>query len=152
MCQKFSNYYKINLYQEYPIAKSGLNVTLLTSVAKSALVGAVATKLVDTLVSSKINNKIEQNKWLRDTKLDLYSKLTEEIMLIDDENFQTQIREIKRISAKIILLVNDRKLEEKIEDYINRLNRFSQNEKIERNALSLVNKDMISYLQKNIRL
>ena len=24
MCQKFSNYYKINLYQEYPIAKSGL--------------------------------------------------------------------------------------------------------------------------------
>ncbi|AXX94542.1 MULTISPECIES: hypothetical protein [Arcobacter] len=129
-----------------------LNVTLLTSVAKSALVGAVATKLVDTLVSSKINNKIEQNKWLRDTKLDLYSKLTEEIMLIDDENFQTQIREIKRISAKIILLVNDRKLEEKIEDYINRLNRFSQNEKIERNALSLVNKDMISYLQKNIRL
>ena len=129
-----------------------LNVTLLTSVAKSALVGAVATKLVDTLISSKINNKIEQNKWLRDTKLDLYSKLTEEIMLIDDENFQTQIREIKRISAKIILLVNDRKLEEKIEDYINRLNRFSQNEKIERNALSLVNKDMISYLQKNIRL
>ena len=129
-----------------------LNVTLLTSVAKSALVGAVATKLVDTLVSSKINNKIEQNKWLRDTKLDLYSKLTEEIMLIDDGNFQTQIREIKRISAKIILLVNDRKLEEKIEDYINRLNRFSQNEKIERNALSLVNKDMISYLQKNIRL
>lgn len=108
--------------------------------------------MVDTLVSSKINNKIEQNKWLRDTKLDLYSKLTEEIMLIDDENFQTQIREIKRISAKIILLVNDRKLEEKIEDYINRLNRFSQNEKIERNALSLVNKDMISYLQKNIRL
>ena len=129
-----------------------LNVTLLTSVAKSALVGAVATKLVDTLVSSKINNKIEQKKWLRDTKLDLYSKLTEEIMLIDDENFQTQIREIKRISAKIILLVNDRKLEEKIEDYINRLNRFSQKEKIERNALSLVNKDMISYLQKNIRL
>lgn len=129
-----------------------LNVTLLTSVAKSALVGAVATKLVDTLVSSKINNKIEQNKWLRNTKLDLYSKLTEEIMLIDDENFQTQIKEIKRISAKIILLVSDRKLEDKIEDYINRLNKFSQKEKIERNALSLVNKDMILYLQKNIRL
>ncbi len=129
-----------------------LNVTLLTSVAKSALVGAVATKLVDTLVSSKINNKIEQNKWLRNTKLDLYSKLTEEIMLIDDENFKIQLKEIKRISAKIILLVNDRKLEEKVENYINRLNRFSQNEKIERNALSLVNKEMISYLQKNIRL
>ncbi|QKF76908.1 hypothetical protein [Arcobacter defluvii] len=129
-----------------------LNVTLLTSVAKSALVGAVATKIVDTLVSSKINNKIEQTKWLRNTKLDLFSKLTEEIMLIDNENFKTQLKDIKRISAKIILLVNDRKLEDKIEDYITRLNRFSQNEKIERNALSLVNKDMISFLQKNIRL
>ena len=39
-----------------------LNVTLLTSVAKSALVGAVATKLVDTLISSKINNKIEMRR------------------------------------------------------------------------------------------
>lgn len=129
-----------------------LNVTLLTSVAKSALVGAVATKLVDTFVSSKINTKVEQNKWLRNTKLDLFSKLIEDILLIDDRNFHTQIKEIKRSVAKIILLVNDKKLEIKLEDFLNRLNRFSQCDKIERNALSLVNKDMISYLQKNIRL
>lgn len=129
-----------------------LNVTLLTSVAKSALVGAVATKLVDTFVSSKINTKVEQNKWLRNTKLDLFSKLTEDILLIDDGNFHTQIKEIKRSVAKIILLVNDKKLEIKLEDFLNRLNRFSQSDKIEKNALSLVNKDMISYLQKNIRL
>ncbi len=129
-----------------------LNVTLLTSVAKSALVGAVATKLVDTFVSSKINTKVEQNKWLRNTKLDLFSKLTEDILLIDDGNFHTQIKEIKRSVAKIILLVNNKKLEIKLEDFLNRLNRFSQCDKIEKNALSLVNKDMISYLQKNIRL
>ena len=129
-----------------------LNVTLLTSVAKSALVGAVATKLVDTFVSSKINTKVEQNKWLRNTKLDLFSKLTEDILLIDDGNFHTQIKEIKRSVAKIILLVNDKKLEIKLEDFLNRLNRFSQCDKIERNALTLVNKDMICYLQKNIRL
>ena len=129
-----------------------LNVTLLTSVAKSALVGAVATKLVDTFVSSKINTKVEQNKWLRNTKLDLFSKLTEDILLIDDGNFHTQIKEIKRSLAKIILLVNNKKLEIKLEDFLNRLNRFSQCDKIEKNALSLVNKDMISYLQKNIRL
>ena len=29
MCQKFSNYYKINLYQEYPIAKSGIKLFYL---------------------------------------------------------------------------------------------------------------------------
>ena len=94
-----------------------LNVTLLTSVAKSALVGAVATKLVDTLISSKINNKIEQNKWLRNTKLELFSKLTEDILSTDISNIETQLREIKKTSAKIILLINDRKLSDKIENY-----------------------------------
>ena len=129
-----------------------LNVTLLASVAKSAFVGAIATKLVDTLISTKINNKIEQNKWLRNTKLELFSKLTEDILILDNENFHSQIKENKRSSARIILLVNDKKIEIKLEDFLNRLNRFSQNDKIERNALSLLNRDMISYLQKNINL
>lgn len=129
-----------------------LNVTLLTSVAKSALVGAVATKLVDTLISSKINNKIEQNKWLRNTKLELFSKFTEDILSIDTLNIEIQLREIKKTSAKIILLVNDRKVNDKIENYINALIKFNENERIEKNALSLVNKDMISFLSKNIKL
>ncbi len=38
-----------------------LNVTLLTSIAKNALVGAVATKLVDTFISNKINCSISDN-------------------------------------------------------------------------------------------
>ena len=63
-----------------------------------------------------------------------------------------QTKEIKRSVSKIILLVNDKKLEIKLEDFLNRLYKFAQNEKIERNALSLLNKDMISYLQKNINL
>lgn len=129
-----------------------LNVTLLSSVAKSAFVGAVATKLVDTFVSTKINTKIEQNKWARTTKLELFSKLIEDILLLDSEDFNTQIKEIKRSCAKIILLVNDKKLELKIEDYLNRLNRFVQNDRVERNGLSLLNKDIISYLKMNIRL
>ena len=129
-----------------------LNVTLLTSVAKSALVGAVATKLVDTLISSKINNKIEQNKWLRNTKLELFSKFTEDILSIDTLNIEIQLREIKKTSAKIILLINDRKVNDKIENYINALIKFNENERIEKNALSLVNKDMISFLSRNIKL
>ena len=129
-----------------------LNVTLLTSVAKSALVGSVATKLVDTLISSKINNKIEQNKWLRNTKLELFSKFTEDILSIDTLNIEIQLREIKKTSAKIILLVNDRKVNDKIENYINALIKFNENERIEKNALSLVNKDMISFLSRNIKL
>lgn len=129
-----------------------LNVTLLTSIAKSALVGAVATKLVDTFISTKINTKIEEKKWRRNTKLELFSKFTEDILSTDILNIETQLREIKKTSAKIILLVNDRKLNDKIENYINTLIKFNENERIEKNALSLINKDMISFLSRNIKL
>ncbi|PUE66087.1 hypothetical protein [Arcobacter caeni] len=129
-----------------------LNVTLLTAVAKSALVGAVATKIVDTLISSKINNKIEQNKWLRNTKVELFSKLTEDILSTDSTNITLQLREIRKTSAKIILLINDRKLSDKIENYTNTLIKFNDNERVEKSALSLVNKDMISFLSRNIKL
>lgn len=129
-----------------------LNVTFLTSIAKNALVGAVVTKLVDTFISNKINNKVEHNKWLRNTKLELFSKLTEDILFLESENFHLQVKEIKKTTAKVILLVNDKKLEIKLEDFINRLNKFAQSDKIERNALSSVSKDMISFLQKNINL
>jgi hypothetical protein len=129
-----------------------LNITLLTSVAKSALVGAVATKIVDTLISTKINNKVEQGKWLRNTKLELFSKLTEDILSIDSSNVESQIREIKKTSAKIILLINDKKLTDKMENYINNLNKYNISKREEQAMLTLINKDMISYLQKNIRL
>lgn len=129
-----------------------LNVTLLTSVAKSALVGAVVTKIVDTLISSKINNKIEQNKWIRNTKLELFSKLTEDILSTDSTNISIQLREIKKHQQKIVLLINDRKLSDKIENYTNVLMKFNENERVEKNALSLVNKDMISFLSRNIKL
>ena len=129
-----------------------LNITLFTSVAKSALVGAVATKLVDTLISTKINSKAEQGKWLRNTKLELFSKLTEDILFIESSNVEEQLREIKRTSAKIILLVNDRKLTEKIESYINHLNKYNISKRQEQGTLVLINKNMIRYLQRNIRL
>ena len=60
-----------------------LNLTLFTSLVKSALVGAVASKVVDTLISTKINNKMEQNRWIRNTKLELFSKLTEDILSLE---------------------------------------------------------------------
>jgi hypothetical protein len=129
-----------------------LNITLLTSVAKSAFIGAVATKLVDTLISTKINNKVEQGKWLRNTKLELFSKLTEDILSMEYSNVDGQLREIKKTSAKIILLINDKRLTDKIENYITNLNKFDTSKRAEHSTLILINKDMIAYLQKNIRL
>ena len=129
-----------------------LNITLLGSIAKSALVGAIATKIVDTLISTKINNNIEQGKWLRNTKLELFSKLTEDILSMEYSNVDTQLREIKKTSAKIILLINDKKLTHKIENYINNLNKFDISNRAEHSTLILINKNMIAYLQKNIKL
>ncbi len=64
-----------------------LNFTLLTSFARNALVGAVATKVVDTLISSKINHKAEHIKWLRQTKFELFSDLIDDIIFLDENNF-----------------------------------------------------------------
>lgn len=104
-----------------------LNITLFTSVAKSALVGAVATKLVDTLISTqKLIVKLNKANGLEIQNQNyLHSKLTEDILFIESSNVEEQLREIKRTSAKIILLVNDRKLTEKIESYINHLNKYN---------------------------
>ncbi|PLY08528.1 MAG: hypothetical protein C0626_11750 [Arcobacter sp.] len=128
-----------------------LNLTLFTSLAKSALVGAVASKVVDTLISTKINNKMEQNRWIRNTKLELFSKLTEDILSLESSNIDKQIREINKTSAKIILLVKDKKLTDKLEHYINSIIKIKASEK-SLQGLAFINKDMIIYLQRNIRL
>ena len=78
--------------------------------------------------------------------------MTEDILSTDSTNISIQLREIKKTSAKIVLLINDRKLSDKIENYTNVLMKFNENERVEKNALSLVNKDMISFLSRNIKL
>ena len=128
-----------------------LNVTLLTSVAKSALVGAVATKLVDTFISTKINNKFEQNKWLRNTKLELFSNLIDDMYLLNQENFDEKIVQIRRNIAKIILVLNDKKLSINLENYLERLNQL-KSRNIENKSFYELNQKMITYLKTNIKI
>lgn len=123
-----------------------LNLTLLTSAAKSALVGAVATKVVDTLISSKVNNKIEHNKWLRNTKLELFSSLVDDIFLLNHENFDERIGHIRRNIAKIVLVFNDRKLTYTLEKYLDEVLRANATS----NDFYLLNKSVVSYLKSNI--
>ena len=128
-----------------------LNVTLLTTVTKSALVGAVATKLVDTFISTKINNKIEQNKWLRNTKLELFSNLIDDMYLLNQENFDEKIVQIRRNIAKIILVLNDKKLSINLENYLERLNQL-KSRNIENKSFYELNQKMITYLKTNIKI
>lgn len=128
-----------------------LNITLLTSVAKSALVGAVATKLVDTLVSTKINNKIEHNKWLRNTKLELFSTLIDDIFILNEKNYDEKIGLIRRNIAKIILVVNDKKVAYKLETYLDRLYQIKM-KNFDSSSFYELNQTMISYLKSNLKI
>lgn len=128
-----------------------LNITLLTSVAKSALVGAVATKIVDTLISTKINNKIEHTKWLRNTKLELFSTLIDNLFLLNIENFDEKSPQIRKNIAKIILVLNDKKVSYNLEVYLDSLNRLKSTN-FQQKPLNDLNHKMISYLKQNIRM
>ena len=67
------------------------------------------------------------------------------------ENVDEQLRQINKTSAKIILLLNDRKLTNKIETYTSTLIKLKSTRRIE-SSMDFVNKDMIGYLQRNIRI
>lgn len=126
-----------------------LNIAL-SSVAKSALVGAVATKLVDTFLTNRLHNDIEQKKWIRNTKFELFSKLTEEILTMTEENKEENINEIKKTCAKITLLINDKRLLTTIERYLAILVKY-KNQKVGFESLDAANKKMINYLKNNLR-
>lgn len=126
-----------------------VTVTLLSSIAKSALVGAVATKIVDTLISNKINTKVEKNKWERNTKIELFSHMCEDITMINKKNLADSIVKIKKTAAKVSLLIHDKTLSTKLENYINKLQKIDSNE-IDIN-LDTLNNNMMTFLRNDIR-
>lgn len=101
-----------------------VGLSILSQVVKTAAFSAIAGKVVDTL----INKKIDQKKWIRQTKFETFTKLTQEILssnekiLIKDEE-----KKIKEYATKAILLLDDKRVIMKINDYIYTLNNFSKN-------------------------
>ena len=82
MCQKFSNYYKINLYQEYPIAKSGLN-EIVSRLKK--LKDSVFERNEDFVFEYQFWNKEQIEKELKNIKSTIL-KYEEEISQINSTN------------------------------------------------------------------
>jgi hypothetical protein len=91
---------------------------IINSVTSSAVLGAITTKLIDSIISSRINQRQEKRKWIRNTKLDLFSQLSEEILSIDFNDIKKNHNMIKKISFKIILLMEDEKFKTKLENYL----------------------------------
>lgn len=91
---------------------------IINSVASSAVLGALTTKILDSVISSRINQRQEKKKWIRNTKLDLFSQLSEEILSIDFNDIKKNHNMIKKVSFKIILLIEDEKFKTKLENYL----------------------------------
>ena len=59
----------------------------------------------------------------------------DDILSMEYSNVDGQLREIKKTSAKIILLINDKRLTDKIENYITNLNKFDTSKRAEHSTL-----------------
>lgn len=105
----------------------GASLNILGQVAKTAAFGAITGKVVDSVLSSKLNKKNEYNKWFRQTKLDFYTELSQEILSYDINNSNVQEeKRLKELCSKTILILDDKNLIIKIQDYINELNNLKR--------------------------
>ncbi|AXX87928.1 hypothetical protein [Malaciobacter marinus] len=133
-----------------------ISLALVGQVARTAAFGAIATKVVDTFILSKVNNKIDQKRWIRQAKLEAFAKLSQEILSIDLKNLKDEnIRNIKEYSAKTILLLEDRILIKRIEDYLNNLINLDKTaHDSSKNMVCIVDKkgiDLVMCLNKNLK-
>lgn len=89
----------------------------LINTATNILIGSVTTKIFDTVITSKLTQKQEKNRWLREKKLNLFSQLSEKILTINCKNIVDSNVQIKEISSKIMLLTEDKNLKLNLQNY-----------------------------------
>lgn len=100
-----------------------LTATLVSS-ATNILVGSVTTKIFDSIITTRIVQKQEKNRWLREKKLNLFSQLSEEILSIDCKNLINKQKNITEITSKIVLLIEDKELKTNLNNYTFLLNEY----------------------------
>ncbi len=133
-------------------------VNLLGQALKTTLVGAITNKVVDTMVTSKLNKKSEHTKWRREVKLEIFSRLSNTILSFDLQNASaSNERELKELCTKTILLLDDKKLIFKIENFLDELNKTQRNLIFNENNDELLDKfkqkslNLVIELNKNLK-
>lgn len=101
-------------------------IGLVGTIIGSALFGAIVGKLLDAFLLSKINSKIEKNRWLRQAKLDEFSKLSKELSSLGFENrtFDDEYM-LNSIASGAILLIDDKTLVTRIQNFIKEIIDFT---------------------------
>lgn len=136
--------YDIN-YQN--IGDRMVGMALVGTVARNAIIGTIITKTIDTLIVSKINRRMEEKRWLRDKKLDLFANLSEELLTLDNSNLENSLRNIKRSFSRLILLLDDKKIISQIDSYVQTIN----SKKIDDKEINRISLSLIYKLNENIR-
>ncbi len=124
-----------------------LSLSLVNS-ATNILVGSITTKVFDAIVTTKLTQKQEKKKWIRDKKLNLFSQLSENILTINCNNIFEKQKTIKELSSKIILLTEDKNLKINLLNYAFILNEY-ESYKSDIN-LDQLNQELVQTLSKYI--
>lgn len=96
--------------------------TLVLTVIGSASFGAVAGKFLEAFVLSPITDKYEKRKWLRNSKIEAYTILSEEILSLGAKSFvHDDPWRFGSLAAKTIILLEDDELIKEINEFIQEL-------------------------------
>jgi len=124
-------------------------LSLANTVAGNAILGSIITKSFDSFVVSRVTQKNDKKKWLREKVLNLFTELSNEIVEIKCENLKVKQKNIKELIIKIRLLINNKSLQTTLENYIYILNEY-ECYKNEIN-LEIINEELINVLNKSIK-
>jgi len=84
------------------------SLSIVGTIIGSAAFGAVAGKLLDAFILSRVSDKYERKKWLRQTKIEAFTQLTEQMLSlgIKGQLHDDPLR-FRALAAKAILLLED---------------------------------------------
>jgi hypothetical protein len=94
-------------------------IALIGTIIGSAAFGAIAGKLIEAFLLTPIVDKYERKKWLRQARIEAYSKLIEEILSLGlQSGVADNPWQFRAISSKAILLIEDNSLVKEIGNLI----------------------------------
>lgn len=125
-----------------------MNIALIGSIAGNTILTSLSSKLVDSLFQNKQNSKKEQKLWVRNTKLEVFSKISHEVLSCNEENIEKRKECIKKHLSKIILLIDDEHIIKTINNYLFILNEYDESKELIN--ITAINKELIHMLSQNI--
>lgn len=103
-----------------------MDLNLIFLLITSASFGAIIGKILDAFLLTKMSEKYERKKWLREVKLEAFAKLSEEILSLGlkQGNFNNPWK-FKSLGSKAFLFIEDETLIDEIKEFIEAVAKLS---------------------------